>query len=159
MRPGVCLALLLAAASFVPAAGAHHPRLILLGESIGPVRLGMSERAVVRTLGAPRTLRNTSYGGKPLRVARYTVHGGLFEVVYDRRARTVVGIGTASRYFRTAGGLGRGSPISKARTLRFRFSQCTANWEKNVRGALVSFLAGGDRIESVYMIRPAYTSC
>jgi hypothetical protein len=159
MRPGVCLALLVAAASLVPAAGAEHPRLIVLGQSIGPVRLGMSEGAVVRALGPPRTLRATSYGGKPLRVARYTVHGALFEVVYDRRARTVVGIGTVSRYFRTAGGVGRGSPIAKVRSLGFRFSQCTANWEKRVRGVLVSFLAGSDRVESVYMIRPQYTSC
>jgi hypothetical protein len=157
MRLALCLALVSGAVILAPAAQAHHPRLIVLGTSIGPIRLGMTERAVLNVLGKPRTVRNTSYGGKPIRVARSTVH--LFEVVYDRSTRRVVGLGTLSRYFRTADGLGRGTRISELRAAGFRFSQCTANWERRVRGVLVSFVAGAPRVESLYMIRPAYTSC
>jgi len=159
----LALALLLAASiALAPSAGASHPRLIVLGKSIGPVRIGMSEQAVVRALGKPRVVKNANYGGKPLRVATFGVHGGRFDVDYDRATRKVVGIQTNSRYFKTAAGIGPGSPLRLVRALPgFRFGQCTANWEADRHGVLVSFVpqAGANMVESVAMIRPAYTSC
>jgi hypothetical protein len=150
----VCCAAVLA----LPA-GASHPRAIVLGSSIGPVRLGMSERAVVRALGAPRSAENANYGGKPLRRAIYGFHGGRFEVSYDRASRRVVGIATTSGYFRTPNGLGPGAPLARIRAGGFRFSQCTANWERLVGRVHVSFIVTSAKAESIYMIRSAYTSC
>lgn len=151
-----------ACVALVPTAGAGHPRLIVLGKSIGPVKIGMSEQAVVRALGKPRAVKNANYGGKPLSVATFGVHGGRFDVDYDRSTRKVVGMQTNSRYFKTAAGLGPGSPLRRVRALPgFRFGQCTANWEADRNGVLVSFVpeAGANTVESVAMILPAYTSC
>jgi hypothetical protein len=159
MRLAFCLVVVCGAAILASAAGADHPRLIVLGTSIGPVKLGMSERAVVRALGEPRAAQNANYGGKPLRRATYRVHGSLFEVSYDRSSRRVVGVATTSSYFRTVDGIGPGSAVSKLRARGFRFSQCTANWERLVGGVYVSFIVNGRKAESLYMIRPAYTSC
>jgi hypothetical protein len=82
MRLALCLVASCGAALLAPAAGANHPRLIVLGASIGPVKLGMSERAVVRVLGTPRVVENANYGGKPLRRGTYRIHGSLYEVSY-----------------------------------------------------------------------------
>jgi hypothetical protein len=148
-----------AAAVLASPVGANHPHTIVLGRAIGPVKFGMSERAVVAALGAPRSAENANYGGKPLRRATYRIHGALFEVSYDRASRRVVGIGTASRYFRTADGVGPGSPVARLRARGFRFSQCTANWDRLVGDVYVSFIVTGAKAEAVYMLRSAYTSC
>ena len=143
-------------------AQASHPRTIVLGKSIGPVRLGMSEQAVIGVLGKPRVAKNANYGGKPLRVATHAVHGARFDVDYDRATRKVVGFQTNSSYFKTADGIGPGSPLRRVRALPgFRFGQCTANWEASRHGVLVSFVprAGASTVESISMIRPTYTSC
>jgi uncharacterized repeat protein (TIGR01451 family) len=84
---------------------------LALDRSIGGVSIGMTEAEVRALLGAPAsTLKITLGGGKTGRSVRYVVHGAPLLLTYDSSGR-VASIEAYSSFFRTAGGIGPGSPL------------------------------------------------
>jgi uncharacterized repeat protein (TIGR01451 family) len=97
------------------ASGSHEQAsaaTLTLNHSIGGVSIGMTEKDVVKLLGAPAsTLRVTLGGGKLGRSVRYRVHGAPLLIIYDASGK-VVSIESYSPYFRTAEGIGPGASLN-----------------------------------------------
>ena len=142
------------------AAQADAPTLVL-GVSIGDVRIGETKAQVVAAYGKPRSLKRLSYGGKPFELATYIAHGRRLEVYYDRATHRVVGVATSSPFYRTTGGFGVGAPAAAARTRGFRWNaQCPLTYLKSARGIWHEISTRGHApsgaITNVSFLRSAY---
>lgn len=144
-----------------PASAVASSSLIVIGESIGPIRLGMPRSEVIQVFGTPRSTERFEFtSGEVGRVATYTKHGGAFRVTYADGV--VVGISTAARFYRTASGVGPGSPRARAAALPgFRFDQCTAGYVRQTGDAFTFFTsyAGPRLISHAEIYRSAYFDC
>ena len=117
-----------------PVARADNSRLVL-GVSIGDVRMGATNAQVAAAYGKPRVVMKLSYGGKPFDLATYAAHSKPLAVYYDRSTHRVVGIATSSPFYRTADGFGVGASAADARARGFTWNaQCTVTYLKSARG-------------------------
>jgi hypothetical protein len=130
-------ALALAAVAFgllVSAAQADSSTLVL-GVSVGDVRMGATKAQIVAAHGRPMSLKRLNYGGRPFELAVYAEHGGRLEVFYDRSTHRVVGVATSSPFYRTGNGFGVGAPAAAARARGFTWNgQCTLTYLKSAGG-------------------------
>ncbi len=158
MKASVLAALVLALAT----AAAHADSSVLvLGRSVGGVRLAATKAQVVGAYGRPAAVKRLGYGGKPFELDTYAVRGGRLEVFYDRATLRVVGLSTSSSVYRTAGSFGVGSSAAAARALGFAWNaQCTTSYVKTASG--ISYELSTRRhsrsgaITSIFFIRSAY---
>ena len=123
-----------------PPAARADSSLIVIGKSIGAVRLGMAKADVVGIYGKPKRAERFEFAsGERGLLAVYTKHGGTFRVEYAHGV--VVGVLTAARYYRTSGGTGPGSPVAQAARLPgFRFDPCTGGYVRQAFGAVTFFV-------------------
>jgi hypothetical protein len=131
------LALAVAAVAFGLSASAAQAdsTTLVLGVSVGDIRIGATKAQIVAAYGRPMSLKRLSYGGKPFELAAYRVHGGRLEVFYDRQTHRVVGIATSSPSYRTGDGFGVGAPAAAARAHGFTWNaQCTLTYLKTAGG-------------------------
>jgi hypothetical protein len=133
-----------------PDAGADQrdPVAIVLGRSIGAVRLGMSKADVVGFYGEGR-MRVVTSGRKRLHRATYAVVSGGLSVLYD--ADRVVGVTATTPYYRTLGGIGVGAALSS--TPGFRWSTCARSHSRTRGGTTTDlFPARGDPRASIAVV-------
>jgi YD repeat-containing protein len=140
--------------------------VVVINQTIGPVSIDMTETEVEQLIGEPSSTLTLSFGhGRHGRLARYTLHGGLYLVTYDAAGR-VVSIQAASSYWHTAGGVGPGSSLSRAAALHgFRVDYCEYGyWNGSAHtapGAPVTiFVPGSTTVASVLITVLSYnTDC
>jgi hypothetical protein len=121
----------------------REPAQITVGRSIGRASIGMSLRAVSDFYGPPRSTktRRLSPAGPSLQVATYRLHGGILWVTSD--GDRVVGVGTSSPYYTTAGGVGVASlGPSVGPLVHARWVACRGAYVFTRRGVVTSFAAG-----------------
>ena len=129
------LALVAVALGLSASAAQADSTTLVLGVSVGDVRIAATKGQIVATYGRPMSLKRLSYGGKPFELAAYAVHGGRLEVFYDRQTHRVVGIATSSSSYRTGDGFGVGASAAAARARGFRWNpQCTLTYLKTAGG-------------------------
>jgi hypothetical protein len=134
---------------------------LVLGVSIGDVRIGATNAQVVSAYGKPLSLIRLSYGGRPFELATYRAHGRRLGVYYDRQTHRVVGIATSSSFYRTADGFGVSSPAAAARTRGFTWNaQCTLTYLKSAGGMWYEIStrrhAPSGAITNISFVRSAY---
>jgi hypothetical protein len=128
--------------------------------------MGMTEKQVEQLLGKPRSTVTISLGnGKRGRYARYTSHGADFLVTYDASDR-VVSMETYSPFFKTADGVGPGSPITSAKALKgFHPDYCELGfWNGTAHtqptDVVTVFTPNGGSVASVLITQlRLYTAC
>lgn len=157
----ISVAIVTALALALPGAAGADSGLIAVGRSIGPVSLGMVRDEVIETIGRPSRVDRFAWpSGQSGSTDVYRKHGGLFRVSYA--AGKVVGVETASRFYRTASGIGPGAPFATAQaTPGFRPDACTGGFLRKARGAftfLVPFEPGG-AIRRVLILKLGYFDC
>lgn len=143
-----------------PDAGAdqRETAAIVVGHSIGAVRIGMTRADVIGFYGKARRSIWRRFAPDRLRVqiALYRLHGGRFSVVYD--GDTVVGVAAWSPYYSTAAGGGPGSTADGVR--RFALvtkTTCGDVYHRVARGVDTYFTSSRDAtIGGVLMLRLAY---
>ncbi|MCC6223207.1 MAG: hypothetical protein IT201_06905 [Thermoleophilia bacterium] len=155
------IAIAAALALALPAPASAEAGLIAVGRSIGPVALGMTSADVVAAIGQPLRIDRYDWpAGQPGTTSVYRKHGGLFRVSYA--ADVVVGVETAARFYRTASGVGPGTPYAAARAAPgFRLDACTGGFRRRAHGAftfLVPFAQGG-MIRRVVILQLGYFDC
>jgi hypothetical protein len=129
----VALVVALFGALATPFAAFADSPLIVIGRSVGPIRIGMPRAEVVRLLGKPRQ--------PPSGAPYYIEHGARFSVSYVHG--DVAWIRTSSRYYRTRSGVGVGAPLKAAAALPgFRFERCAGGYRRLAHGAYTIFSPG-----------------
>lgn len=138
MRSLVLVIVALAAVATV--AGAADPPKVLVGRSIGAVRLGMTEAAVTAGYGVPKRTTRWRLGGRAGPIAEY----GSLLVFVD--AGRVVAVETTSPRYRLAGAVGVGT-ITPRRPNEFSFSwrgfrydACNAAYRRRAYGAVTELV-------------------
>jgi hypothetical protein len=145
-----------------PDAGAsqRETAYIGLGQSIGSASIGDSKAKIKEFYGNPR--RSTAYKGPGARatLATYRAHGGLLWVVYDPND-SVVGLGTTSRYYSTAVGLGVGIPAKQVvSSLKLRWNSCNKAYRRKLGSSALYVTRGqGSNVTSLWMVRGAFDGC
>jgi hypothetical protein len=139
---------------------------IVVGQSIGPISIGLTKRRVIGLLGRPQSsfaVFSTARG--PGTLARYESHGAELRIVYDSTGR-VASIETYSPYYRTATGLGPGSSLARASRLPgFRQDFCELGYwnatRRTDRFAVVTvFTPNGGLVDSVLITQLRFdTNC
>ena len=142
-------------------AGAYQrdPVLIVIGRSIGAVRIGESAADLGTFYGRPRERRVVRLGGQTLNRVTYHVHGRSLWALLDRG--TIVGIGTTSPYYSADGGLGVGANPASIRSLRgAMWIDCLRAFRRTFGGVVVYAQPvgrkEGNKLASVVMLRTAY---
>jgi len=142
-------------------AASDSPTLVV-GVSIGDVRIGAGEAGVAARYGKPSSSKLQSFGGLPVEAATYFVNAGRLEVYYDPTDMTVVGMATTSRRYKTASRVGVGSRgILADRLPGIDFDPlCSGTYRGARRGVYTSFVPAGHRrgaaITRVLMLRLAH---
>jgi len=142
-------------------AGAHQweTALIDLGRSIGAVRLGENEADVSTFYGPPRRRSKLRLGGKTVGVLTYRLRGGDVFVYAD--TGRVIGVGTSSRYYSTATGVGVGADMGTVRSwVKVAWVDCRRVFAKRF-GNVDVYVApvggkSGRKVAGLTMIRSAY---
>ena len=133
---------------------------LVLGRSIGSIRLGAREADVVQAYGPPRSTSTTLVGKRRLRRLSYVLHQGSLWALVD--GTKVVGVGTTSGFYSTRSGVGAGATVSQVLP-RSEWSSCRTAFRRKVGPAAVYFgPAGGKRgkqVASVFMLLRAYAPC
>jgi hypothetical protein len=130
--------------------------MIVLGRSIGRLRLGASRMDVVGFFGQPRRVKRFVSTRGTVTVASYRVHGGNLSVWYS--GDKVVGAGTTTSYYETAGGNGVGAETgSVLKETRLNWLACRHAYRRNSGAAAVYFTPSGGKekgahIDSVLMV-------
>ena len=143
MRRSVAVALTAAVTAGAAWAGTDPPR-VLVGRSIGDVRLGMTEAAVISAYGTPTRTTRWRLAGRSGPVATHRSPGGNLVVYLD--ADRVVAIETTSARYRLAGGVGVGTitprrPNELAFSWRgFRYDACTGAYRRRAYGAVTELV-------------------
>ena len=134
----------LALAIVATAAAAADPPKVLVGRSIGAVRLGMTEAAVTAVYGAPKRTTRWHLGGRAGPTAEYDAQGGTLVVYFD--ANRVAAVETASPRYRLAGAVRVGT-ITPRRPNEFSFSwrgfgydACSGAYRRRAYGAVTELV-------------------
>lgn len=131
-----------------PAAPARPTRLVVPGRSIGGVALGMDEAQVRAVAGGADPARSPA-GRSAATLRRYRGAGGPLEATF--RAGRVVAVATASRAYRTAGGVGVGSRAAALGGFRV----CGGAAVAGGRGARTTLALRGGAVVSLRVERAA----
>jgi hypothetical protein len=148
-----------------PSAAPPKPGVVL-DRSIGGISIGMTEAAVEKLVGPPRSKLGVSLGnGEQGRFVRYRSHGKPLLATYDASGR-VVSIEAYAPFFKTAGGLGPGSPLTGVGSLKgFHVDYCEFGyWDAKQKtgpdDAVTVFTASGGTVASVLVTQSRlYTTC
>jgi hypothetical protein len=140
--------------------------MVVLDRSIGGISIGMRKTGVVTLLGMPSSRLAISLGGgKSGLTVRYRAHGAPLLITYDRSGR-VVAIEAYSSFYRTVGGLGPGSMLTRAGALHdFKPDFCEFGyWNGNARSSpnrvVTVFTPSGGLVASVMITEfRFYTAC
>lgn len=134
------LLILVALAAVATAAAAADPPTVLVGRSIGAVRLGVTEAAVTAVYGVPKRTTRWRLGGRTGPVAEY----GSLLVYLD--AGRVAAVETTSPRYRLAGAVGVGT-ITPRRPNEFSFSwrgfrydACSGVYRRRAYGAVTELV-------------------
>ena len=138
------LVLIVALATVATAAAAADPPKVLVGRSIGAVRLGMTEAAVTAVYGVPKRTTRWRLGGRSGPVAEYDSPGGTLLAFLD--AGRVVAVETTSPRYRLTGAVGVGT-ITPRRPNEFSFSwrgfrydACSGAYRRRAYGAVTELV-------------------
>lgn len=137
------LVLTLAFVSVAAAAAATDPPTLLIGRSIGAVRLGMTEDALMAAFGAPQKTTRWRLGARAGDVLRYDSRGGAFFVSLE--AGRVVAVETTSPRYRLRGvGVGTITP-RRPNELSFswrgfRYDACSGAYRRRAFGAVTELV-------------------
>jgi hypothetical protein len=137
--------------------------VMVLGRSIGAVRLGGKESDLAVRYGRPRSTRSVVLGGHRVRKLTYFAHRSYLWVYVDSEA-TIVGVGTSSPYYATATGLAVGSSTAEvvARS-RLTLLKCKNAYTRRTAGTSVFVVERGGRgrgtVASISLIRGPYAGC
>jgi hypothetical protein len=136
------------------------PVLMVLGRSIGGITIGRPAADALAFYGRPRSRRTVRSGSKRLQRLSFRLHGGELWLLADRGV--VVGVGTTSRYYVTASGLGVKGEAGVIRSASgTAWSDCARALHRRFGGADVYVgLAGGrnsTNVTNIAMIRAGYT--
>jgi hypothetical protein len=139
---------------------------VVLDRSIGGISIGMTEAAVEKLVGPPRSKLGVSLGnGKHGRFVRYRSHGKPLLVTYDASGR-VASIEAYAPFFKTAGGVGPGSALTGVKSLPgFHVDYCELGyWDaKGKTGpddVVTVFTASGGTVASVLVTQSRlYSTC
>jgi hypothetical protein len=115
----LALVIALALSAVATATAAADPPTVLIGRSIGAVRLGMTEAAVTAAYGAPKRTTEWRVGARKGPVAVYNAPSGRL-LVYTDTGR-VVAVETTSPRYRLADGIRVGT-VTPRRPREFGFS-------------------------------------
>jgi hypothetical protein len=131
---------------------------MILGRSIGALRIGEREAAVVSTYGPPHRAR-ASIGKVKLDLLTYRAHQGTLSAYVDGGA--VVGIGTTSPYFTSPTGVGVGTDAVQVRRWNgTAWVKCRHAFRRGYSGVGVYVGVNGGKqgrtIGSVTMLRGGY---
>jgi len=142
-------------------AGAHQweTAAIVLGRSIGEVRIGEPEASVSSFYGRPGRRSKTAVGTARLDTLVYHLRGGDLTIYADRGV--VVGVATSSPYYSTPSGLGVGTDAAVPRAWRgVRWLECRRTLARAFGrvGVYVAPRGGkaGSRIARITFLRRSY---
>lgn len=127
---------------------------IVLGKSVGRVKLGESRNTIEAFYGRPQRVRSQR---RELRVATYRLHGGSLWVTYS--GTLVVGAGTNSNYYATKAGLAPGSAIAAVQAAGLRGKGCHRAYQRAVGNVIVSALTRNARVSSISMVQQRHAAC
>jgi hypothetical protein len=139
----VALVLTLVFATAAVAAPADAPT-VLVGRSIGLVRLGMTEAALTSAYGEPAGRTQWRLGARSGPIARFRATGGTLLAYMD--AGRVVAVETTSPRYRLAGAVGVGTitphrPNEFSFSWRgFRYDACNGAYRRRAYGAITELV-------------------
>jgi hypothetical protein len=133
--------------------------LMVLGRSIGGVRLGEREQDLLASYGQPNRRATVSAGGARVTLLTYRLHGASLWVYTE--GKRVVGIGTSSRYYALPTGVGVGGDAKLVRNWPdVSWLQCRRALRRVVGGTeiLVSIPGGrnGATIGGITMVQKKF---
>lgn len=139
----------------------HENARIVIGRSIGDVRIGAGRANVEALYGSPSGRSARTFGkGKPsLSVVTYSSWGGKLWAAYD--GDTVVGVGTGSSYYSTPSGARVGSPgPAVPAAAQLRWLVCRSAYVTSAGGVVTVFAARNKErpVTAVTMIARRYTN-
>lgn len=127
---------------------------IVLGKSIGGVRLGQSRDTVEAFYGRPRRVVAK---GRGLLVATYRLHGGSVWITFA--GKSVVGVATNSNYYAANAGLAAGAPVRTASAVGLRRGGCKGSLQRTFGSVIVSAVARNNRVSSISMMQRRHAAC
>ena len=155
--PAVLAALVLAAGA---GAVAFDTPTLLLGRSIGAFRVGMSDEAAYRAIGAARSgsrwaplklPAGTRYArGNAFTATFPHARGGTLRLIFVNH--TVRAVTTTSRYHRTRLGLGVGTKIAPGPCLPLTTGGCARRWRGFVERCRGTWVTGPPRAQTVLAV-------
>jgi hypothetical protein len=133
--------------------------VIVLGRSIGSLRIGESLNDAVEFYGRPRSQSTVAVGKTRLQRVVFPAHGGQIWALVDRG--TVVGVGTTAGYYTTRDALGVTTSISPVRAWTgVSWVACRSALHRPFGpvGVFVKPAGGrnGARVSAVWMVRSSY---
>jgi hypothetical protein len=135
---------------------------MVLGRSIGAVRIGEPEAEVMSRFGRPQRSGTIVTGKQRLNRAVYRIHGGSLWVFTD--GGRVIGVGTSTPYYTTRGGVGVGTHVSRVRAWPgVGWIQCESAYRRVFSGVAVYAVPTGGRkgakIGNISMLKASYKPC
>jgi hypothetical protein len=136
---------------------------MIIGRSIGDVRLGQHEADLRAQFGPPSTVKSVKLGKERVRRLLYRAHRAYLWIYMDA-AGNVVGVGTTSLYYATLSGIGVGSPVAEAVSgSKLTWLQCRTAYARPFGTSTVLVIPRGGKkgsqIASVSMLRRRYAAC
>lgn len=133
---------------------------IRIGDGIGPVRLGQTVAQVRTLLGSPRKTSRFTWSStrKPGIASTYRFRSARLNVLFG--SGRVVSVSTVSPVFRTAGGIGVGSPEARVAGLSgFSVNSCTGGYSRFTLRADTDFHIVGGRVTEATIARRGWVTC
>ena len=127
---------------------------IVLGRSIGGVKLGQPRDKVEAFYGRARRVATRSRG---LVVATYRLHGRSLWITYA--GNSVVGVATNSNYYAANAGLAAGAPLRTASAAGLRRGGCKGSLQRTLGGVVVSAAVRNNRVSSISMMQRRHAAC
>ena len=132
---------------------------IVLGRSIGRIRIGGRVKDILAFYGKTRSRTKLAVNGRRLDHLAFSLHRGTLWAMADRGV--VVGIGTTTPYYATTRGMGVNAPVTTLGPLRrLRWVECRGSLMRNIGGVgvFVKPMGGrrGSRIATVSMVKSTY---
>ena len=131
---------------------------VVLGRSIGRIRIGEPVKDVLGFYGKPRTRTAVAVEQRRLERLNFPLHRGLLWALLDRGS--VVGVGTTSPYYTTQRGVGVTGNVSATRVLGLSWVACRNALSRDFGGVRVFVTPTGgrrgSRIASLVMVKSTY---
>jgi hypothetical protein len=124
-----------------------EPAQIALGRSIGRIALGASIASVQQALG-----KGAASVRSGVTLTTYHRFGG--RLLVRSVSGVVVGVGTTTRYYVTASGLGVGAPATAVKG----WTSCGRGFRRAFGGNVVVVTTAGGHIASLWNVRPRYAA-